>query len=401
MYGSLGDDKKKLLMLTTLGLLSCLAFALALNRNPIALYRSDLYLRWYSVDKLFSDARDLYDSRNGEEVTSYAWGEDGYPWTPNFYYPAHLLVLLGPLALLPYPVAHLVWTMAGQIFYLVGVWLSMRLVAWPDSVNKRTAFLIAAAFFLPYIKHTIWGQFNTIGVLSLVLCLYALRRGHYGLAGVLAIGLTFKPHTTVLTLAFLILWALFKRERWPFLLGFGLSALVTWAVAEIFQPGWVLDFLATLGGYGSMKSVFDLLWNPYQVVAGVSCLVALFLFVRNGRTSASSPAFSGCICLSLAVWCLVVPVVDIMHIVMLPVAVVLLLASLRATHPRLYPHALLSIVLIYVLGIVGFVWGLSDLEAYKHVFWSELAYKMAAPMLVGVLSLPLCWEGKQEVVAPA
>jgi hypothetical protein len=232
VHRSLEDDKKKLLMLVTVGFLFCLAFAFVINRNPIALHQSDIYLRWYAIDKLFSDARDLYDSRNGEEVTSYAWGEQGYPLTLNFYYPAHLLVLIGPLALLPYPVAHLIWTVAGQIFYLAAVWLSMRLVDWPDSVNKRTAFVVAAALFIPFTQHTIWGQFNTIAVLSLVLCLYALRKGHHGLAGVFAIGFTFKPHTTVLTLAFLILWALFKRERWPFLFGFGLSALVTWSFSQ-------------------------------------------------------------------------------------------------------------------------------------------------------------------------
>jgi hypothetical protein len=398
MHKSLGDDTKKFLMLATLGLLFCLAFAFAINRNPVTLYRSDMYLRWYAIDKLFSDARDLYDSRNGEEVISYAWGEQTYPWTPNFYYPAHLLVLIGPLALLPYPVAHLIWTVTGQIFYLVGVWLSMRLVAWPDSVNKRTALIVAAAFFLPYIRHTIWGQFNTIGVLSLVLCLYALRKGHHGLAGVLAIGFTFKPHTTVLTLAFLILWALFKRERWPFLFGFGLSALVTWAAAEVFQPGWVLDFVKTLGAYGSMKSAFDLLWNPYQVVAGVSCAMALFLFLRNRRTPATSAAFAGCICLSLAVWCLVVPAIDIMHIVMLPVAVVLLLASLQVTYPRLYRCALIATALVYILGIVGFAWGLSRPELYgKHILWTEYAYNIAVPMLVGLFSLPLCSRGGRQV----
>jgi hypothetical protein len=400
MQRPLTDEQKKILVLALVGLFLSVSFSFVINENPVALRRSDIYLRWYAVDKLLSEDRNLYDSRNGEEVTEEVWGEAGFPWTVNFYYPAHLTVLIGPLALLPYRMSHLIWTTAGQVFYLVAVWLSMRLSGWPDSVHKKTIFIVMVALFIPYVQHTIWGQFNTIGVLSLVLCLYALHRGQHGLAGVLVVGLTFKPHATVLTLAFLLVWALFKRERWRFFLGFGSAMLAMWAMAEILQPGWVVDFLATLGGYGSVASVVDAFYNPNQLVAGALCLGALTLFVLNGRTPAESPAFFGCVSLSLAVWFLVAPIVGMMHVVVLPVAVVLLFSGLRGAYPKLYHYGLYGMVLIYALGIVGFAWGLSSPELYgKHIAWSELAYKVLAPLFIGLLSLPLCLKGPKTDVA--
>lgn len=402
MQETLKDEQKKLLILALVGIAFSISLAAVLNRSPSTLYRSDMYLRWYAIEKLFSENRNLYDSRNGEEVTKYVWGEEALPRNANFYYPAHLIVLIGPLALLPYPLAHLIWTTGVQILFLVGVWLAMQLAGWPDSINKQTAVTVAATLWLPHLQHTMFGQFNSIGVLSLVLCFLALRSGQYGLAGGWAIGLTFKPHVTVLPLVLLLIWALLKRERWRFYLGFALSGLAMWLITEFLQPGWLLDFWAALRGYGAVESVVDLIWNPHQVVAIVLCLVALVVFGLNGRRSATGPVFAGCLSFSVAVWFLVVPVLGMFHTVLLPVVVVLLVASLKQSYRALYPYALYGIVLIYVLGMVGFLWGLSSPELYgKYNYWSELAYKVAAPIFIGLFSIPLCFRTTREVVRPA
>jgi hypothetical protein len=396
MRQAMGDEQKKVLTLATVGLLFAVGLSLVVNRDPVARYRSDIYLRWYALEKLFTEDRNLYDSRNGEEVLGFVWGEQGPVRNTNFYYPAHLVILIGPLALLPYSAAHVIWTVTGQVFYLVAVWIAMRLVRWPPSINQKTAFIVAAVLFLPQLQHAIWGQFNTIAVLSLVLAYSALRRGRFGLAGILTLGLTFMPHVTLLTLVFFFIWALFKRDRWRFFAGFGLAALLTWAVAEFLQPGWVLDFWKSIGEYVRTRSVVDTVWNPHQFVAVALCLAAVVLFLRNRRASASSSGFAGCIVLSLAVWFLVVPVVGMMHVVILPVAVVLLLASLRMAYPRLYRYGLYAALVIYMLGIVGFLYGLSSPEIYgRHIEWAEAAYKVAAPILLGLFSLPLCLDGKR------
>jgi hypothetical protein len=75
--------------------------------------------------------------------------------------------------------------------------------------------------------------------------------------------------------------------------------------------------------------------------------------------------------------------------VVLPIAVVLLLSGLKADYPRLYRTALYGVVLLYILGIVGFVWGLSRPELYgKHITWSENAYRVAAPLYIAFSPFP-------------
>jgi len=388
MQQTTADEQKKLLVLALACILFSISFAVILNRNYSTLYRSDIFFRWYATEKLFSENRNLYDSQNEKEVTTFVYGS---PRKTNFYYPAHLIIFTGPLALLPYSTAHIVWTTTVQFFFIISVWLSMRLAGWPDSINKLTLFLVMAIFFIPSLQHTIWGQFNSIGLLSLVLCYQALRNRQYTLAGVLASGLTFKPHTTVLTLLFLLVWTIFKQERWGFYLGFLLAGLAMWASAEIFQPGWVCDFLAILGDYNPAQSVIDCVWNPHQALAGALVLASGVILAHNRRADAKSSAFAGCIALSLAVWSLVVPVIGMLHIIALPIAAVMVLSGLKRAYLTLYTPALYSMLLVYLLGIVGFFVGLSSPELYgMHIAWSELAYKITAPILITLFSVPLC-----------
>lgn len=393
----LKNEHTKLLIFALMALLFSLGFASVINGNPTARRRSDLYIRWYAVDRLFADGRSLYDSRNGEEVARSVWGE-GFPWTLNFYYPAHLVVLMGPLALLPYPVAHMIWTIVIQVFFLVGLWLITSLEGWPGTFAKTTILMAAAILYLPNLQHTFWGQFNTIGVLSLALCVQALHKERYGLAGVWTIGLTFKPHATALTLVFLLIWALFKRERWRFYLGFGLTGLGMWAVGELFQPGWVLELLGTLGSYGTTRSVADLIWNPYQLVAIVLCLVTLAASVRNRQTSAQSPAFAGCLVMSLVVGALAIPIHGMVHLVVMPAAVVWLLSGLRRTHRWLYPWALYGILLLYGMGLANTGAALlSHDPQIRQAVWSISVYDgILMPVMIGLLSVPLCFMTKGE-----
>ncbi|MFN2227873.1 MAG: glycosyltransferase family 87 protein [Anaerolineae bacterium] len=397
------NEKKKLLILAAVGLLFSVAFALVLNGSPAVRYRSDIYLRWYASEKLLAEGRNLYDPRSAEEVTTLVHGEARQT---NYFYPAPMLLFTGPLALLPFRTAHLVWTLAGQLFYLAGLWIVARAVGWPRSVGGFTIFMSISVLFIPYFQHTIWSQFNTIGLLSLALCYVALRRGRYLLAGALATGLTFKPHTTVLALGFLLLWALFERRRWRFYLGFLVTGAVLWALAELAQPGWVLDFVGSLGGYRASASVLDTVWNPYQIPAAVLCLAVVAVVVASRRASPASPAFAGCLALSLVAWFLVVPAIGMMHAVLLPVAALLLLPALQERRPALYRPALYGLALVYLLGIAAFAWGLSSPERYGlHTRWSQMAYEAAAPILIGLFSIPLVLPPRApqpvEVAAPA
>jgi hypothetical protein len=389
------EARKKRFMLALVGFLFMFAFAYVLNSNQFIRLKSDIYLRWYATEKLFSEGRNLYDERNGQEVDDIVYGTAS-GLEPGFYYPAHLLLFTGPLALLPYRAAHLVWTIAVQFFYLAGIWLMMRQARWPDHVNGETVFLALCALFLPHLQHTIWGQFNTIGVLSLVGCYLALRHQNLGWAGVLATGLTIKPHGYVLTLAFLLFWAVIERSRWRFLAGFFATGVGLWLIPALWQPMWVLDFWLSLDDYVPVTSVVDDLWNPYNLTAIVLVAGTLLVLFRQRHADHQSIAFLGCLLLSLAMWSLVVPIWGMFHILVFPPFIIPLLAFYRHKYDRYYRPVILTFLLLYVAGLSAFLLGLSRPEWYGlHITWSEAVYNGLLPLFVGCLTWPLLQKSKE------
>lgn len=363
--------------------------AVTLNRVEFMRLKSDLYLRWYATVKLAEEGRNIYDPRNSQEVDQIVYGRDS-GLSSGFYYPASLLIMMRPLAALPYPAAHLIWTILVQALYLAALLTMSQFVRWPPTVNQQTVFITAVIFSIPNIQHTIWGQFNTIGILSLALTYIALCRRRYGWAGLLAIGLTIKPQGQLLTLLFFLIWVACRRERWRFLPGFAAGGFFLWLVAEMMQPGWVFAFLASLDEYLPARSAVDMLWNPYQSVSLLLIAGTVALFFWKRQVAADSPTFAGVLVLSLAVWMLVVPIVGMFHVLILPLGIILLMAYYRQASPRHYRRGMITWVIIYLLGWVGFLIGLSQPDLYgSHILWSEFTYKVLLPLAAVAMSLPL------------
>jgi hypothetical protein len=354
--------------------------------------KSDIFLRWYATGKLFEEGRNLYDTRNGREVDLLVYGHDSGLGV-GYYYPAHLTVLVGPLALLPYRVAHIVWTIAVQLFYVAGLALLVWHVGWPRTVNQITIFFVMAILFIPAVQHTIWGQFNTIGVLSFALAFFALQKGRFGWAGIWAVGLTFKPQSYVLVISFLLLWALSSRNRWRFFVAFAATSAFMWLIPALIQPTWMQDFALALGRYDqsvTVLSVIDRIWNPYQLMSAILVLATMLTCFRWRRSATGAGTFIGCLALTLAVWALVVPVVGMFHTLALIPAIILLLAGYKSTAPQLYSRAIIALLSVYFIGLLGFIIGLSRSDWYGfHVTWPETIYGVVLPIVMIVLTVPL------------
>jgi hypothetical protein len=206
------------------------------------LIRSDHFSRWYAVNKLLTEQRSIYDPQNGKEIVAL----NSIPVDPiegSFFYPAHLLVFLIPVAKLPYHIAHFLWIFTIQLFLIIGLFAIYKETHWPRSINQFSLLVLLSILFIPNLQNTIWGQYNTIGVISIVLIYITLRRKKYLLSGVISIGLTFKPQNFLLLLLFLGLWALPQKKRLNFILGFVISCFCFWFMAEIYEPIWVKSFL--------------------------------------------------------------------------------------------------------------------------------------------------------------
>lgn len=383
------EHKKRILLVLSL-LLLVVGIAIALNRIPFIRQKSDIFLRWYATRQLLQEGRNLYDPRNGIEVHNLVYGEGHAEQETNFYYPAILLVVTAPLSLLPYPLAHLIWTILGQLFFLGGIGLLIWAVRYQLSTNRLSLLLYGLVLSVPYLQHAIWGQFNTIAVVSLALCLVALAHNRDWLAGIGAAGLLFKPHSTLLTLFFLLFWVFFRKRRWRFYGGFALTAVLLWAGAESLNPGWVTDFYHSLGGYIEVTSVVDHVWNPYQGTAIALLLAGGAVFVWQRRAPLDSTAFAGAFTLSLTLWALVLPVAGAFHVLTLPVAIILLLATYRQVRPAYECYLALTLLTIYAAGWVGFLAGLARPEWYGlHITLTDLAYTALLPLTLTLFSLPL------------
>lgn len=385
-------ERKKLWLLVIVGFLLVFALAITLNNIPIIRFKSDMYLRWYATTKLFAEGRNLYDTRNGEEVDMIVYGHD-YGLGSGYYYPAHLTLLMGPLSMLPYSTAHLIWTIAVQLFYLAGLGLLIWHVGWPRTANQIASFYILVFTFIPAMQHTIWGQFNTIGILSLSFTYLALHQQHYGRAGIYAIGLTFKPHNFALTIAFLVLWAISARSRARFWLAFTCAGALMWVIPAIFQPTWVQDFFTALGLYDQSVvtlSVIDRIWNPHQLTTIVLLLATIGISVRWRQVHVNSAPFIGCLTLTLSVWVLIVPIVGMFHVLALIPAIILLLDYYQRHRPSIYPYFVGILLIVYAIGVVGFLVGLSRADWYGlHIIWAETTYKMIFPLAITLMALPL------------
>lgn len=402
MIGQQEASSRKLIILLAVSLLFSAAFAFILSQQPIILIRSDHYPRWYATYKLVTEGRDLYDPKNGEEIVVL----NTLPFDPvegSFFYPAYLTVFTLPLVWMPYPVAHFIWLTLIQLFIITGIWLLYREIGWPHTVNQFTVFLWLSMVFIPCIQNTIWGQFNTLAVISLVLVYLSLRRNRYLLAGLLMAGMTFKPQQMLLTLLFLLLWSLFKRERWRLLLGFGLGMAALWLLATILDPDWVGSFLRGVrayAGYLQPERALSLPGYSGWILLGAMGFLCLWTFARNLARGSKSVAFAGCVLLSLGIWWLYVSVLGMMHLVAFPIALMLLFASLEQIKSRYYSYGIALMFVLYGLGLIGFLYGLSSTGLYGlHIWLAELAYKLAAPILLAVLALRLCFSGREEIVA--
>jgi hypothetical protein len=389
----LEQQKKFVLFIVLLMLL--IGAVYVLNQQEIVRLHSDLFSRWYAARMLLEQGRSVYDPMNGAESAAYKL----HPTTSleaSFFYPAHLLVILIPLSFLPFPTAHFLWTFSVAVFILLSVYITASTVKWPTTAIGLTWLLILALIFIPSIQQIIWSQFDAIGAIGMALSYAALQRRRYGLAGVLASSLTFKPQGAIFALFFLLVWSALNRKRWGFLVGFMFSCLLLWFSTELIQPGWVFIFLESLQEYQFLPyeqlSVLDRIWNPWQAVSilGAAGWLAVVFSVRGAAPD--SPEFAGALCLSMGISWLAIPFIGMLYLVYLPMTVVLLLGSISQMAARYYKAGLTILLFLYLLGYLGFIIGLFLFEEGMHIHLAEFVYKIFVPFLITGTSLVLVWK---------
>ena len=167
-----------------------------------------------------------YDQRLG---TSFIDGH-GRRFSLPFVFPPYVLVLLAPLACLPYRMAELVWFTANA-----GMLLALPFAlpsAFSRSHQTIAAGLIAPLCFLPAVLALMQGQPTILLLLLFATACTSLLRGPQARAGVVLAFTTLKPQLVLPMLLALLIW-----RRWRALAAFAAAcaALLAISVAVV---GW-------------------------------------------------------------------------------------------------------------------------------------------------------------------
>lgn len=390
MVKNAGDpqEKQKFVVLMIIGLLYSvgLAYTFAVLL-PTQRYTDDLYPRLYASQQLLAEGRSLYADANAAELVSIA----GWPKADQlrFYYPAYVVLFTLPLSLIPYEAARMAWTMAGLWSIWLGTVWAARALKPALSVNQLTLLLVLLTTSVPALQHTLNAQFNWLDLLGLVLILLAMRRENYVAAGLAAGLLLFKPQTTLLPLAFLLIWTASQRRRWFFWLGLSAVSLFLLGLAELAEPGWLLPFLQQLSRYEPIQSVVDTLWNPYQVVSGLLVLTALWVSLKVRQLPARHYQFNSALALTICVNYVVVPFYGMLHIVLVGLGLVLLVNGFRVQGGPVAATALwwagnaLLVIGLVAFGLTIALAGATGLQ----ITIAELFYKTLLPLLLGLAAL--------------
>jgi hypothetical protein len=163
-------------------------------------------------------------------------------------YPFYSILLHGPFVYVDYSLARAIYMTMLQAAIIVGLILTLHLIAWQPPVWLLGVSLVWSLLYYPEARSVILGQFAPFGFLSLAGTLYLLRTKKDVQAGILLVLATFKPTLVFLVVPFLLLWGL-TRSRWRFVAGF-IATLAILVLASMFMlPTWIQDWLRQITRY--------------------------------------------------------------------------------------------------------------------------------------------------------
>ena len=221
----------------------------------------------------------------------------------GFPYPAHMVILMAPLAVLPWTAARLVFLAVAFPLLVLGLWLSIRFLRLPFTPGSS-----ALAVFLALVSWpVVWGlrlQQPTLLVAAIVLiACYLLSRDRELGAGVLLAVATVKPQLVLPLLLWLFLWACLQR-RWTLIVSFCVTCAGLLVAAQCILPGWFGHWIAELRGYGLNHGELPLqsLLGPQLglAVTGMLIVCAAWGLWRLRHCSTESPEFGLAVSLALS-----------------------------------------------------------------------------------------------------
>jgi len=273
-----------MLILMLLVVVTWLIYALVTSQARLVVW--DFHPPWTGVRAMLREGANPYSEEVTQRIQMEMLGrlpgasEDQYA----FVYPLHLMVLIGPLALLPLPAPQAVWFSFLVMGLVTFILAAQRAVGWHPS----RWLLSLTALFAVGLYSTVWalvlGQLAIVVAAFIALAWWNLRAGRWTVAGVCLALATVKPQMSFLFVPSVVLWAALRR-RWILIASFGGSLLLLCLVPVPWMPAWPVAWIRAMMDY----SVYAPFAAPLTTLTGSRPASARAAFTRS--TGSMAPAF--------------------------------------------------------------------------------------------------------------
>ncbi len=298
-------------------------------------FGSDLYPRWVGIRAIFHHENPYSEGISNSIQTGYyghVLRSDEWRDPQQFAYPAHVAVLLAPLALLDFRTAQALF---GALLGLATVlatlmWLRIERSPGGDALSFGMAMVLILASW-PVVQGIYARQITLLVAALLAGAFYCVSRNRLGVAGLLLAFSTVKPQLSWLSVVWLLAWSLSDGTRRKLVWWFAGSVLSLLLLSEFLIPGWPRAWLFTLHDYlrytGSRLN-FQVLTGAVAgacITVAIGGLCGLVLWRARGSDGASEQ-FEFAVAFLLALTLVALPTwswASYNHVLLIPAAIYL------------------------------------------------------------------------------
>jgi hypothetical protein len=277
--------QRTLLALVLFGLNTWGIYTAFTSRGQIAVW--DFHPRWLGLRAMLRDGADPYSDEVTLDIQLQMLGRPARPDEDQqaFAYPLHVMALMGPLALLPLPMAQALWLSLLEAGLLIFIFVAPRAVGWrpPLWLSGLTALFVVGLY------STVWavilGQISIIVAVLVALAWWGMRAKRLALAGICLALATVKPQMVFLLVSGLLAHAVYHR-RWQLVASLALAFSVLVLLPVPWLPTWPLAWFVAAGRYASytdFESTLTMLTRSTWLANIVAALLVVWTLDRWWR----------------------------------------------------------------------------------------------------------------------
>ncbi len=160
----------------------------------------------------------------------------------QYQYPVYAIILWVPFALMDFPAAQALWSVAQELILMITILLAIRLSGWKLQWHQLAIVLFIVFIWPSHVFALLDSGLAIWSLFFIVFALYMLINKQDNAAGLLMAMAMVKPEMALLPLVGLIMWSSSSRRN-GFLGGFVAGFLFLNVLFMILIPDWVLQWL--------------------------------------------------------------------------------------------------------------------------------------------------------------